>query len=256
MSDLSDDGEYVLGTDMGGGSGPNSSFYLQRTDGSPPVWLGEGDGQALSPDGRSALALLTHTSPPQLLVVPTGAGEARVLDRGKVAQYQRAVWDPSGRRIVFSGAEREGSLRLFTQDAAGGEPRPVTPEGVELLRTGKPVSPDGRHVIAAGADGVPVLYPLAGGDPVAVPGLGESDVPIAWTPDGRELLVARYDDTPPRVERMDIATGRSRPWSGLGRATPSGLIGDYRLLVTPDGEAYAYSYVRAMSDLYLSSRVR
>jgi hypothetical protein len=37
----------------------------------------------------------------------------------------------------------------------------------------------------------------------------------------------------------------------LRRSTPSGLAGDYWFLVTPDGASYAYSYFRAMSDLYL-----
>src|SRR5262249_17451670 len=56
LADLSDDGRLVLGTDVGRGSGPNLAFYLQKTDGSAPVWLGEGNAQALSPDGRFALA--------------------------------------------------------------------------------------------------------------------------------------------------------------------------------------------------------
>ena len=86
------------------------------------------------------------------------------------------------------------------------------------------------------------LYPLAGGEPVALPGVGEYDLPLSWTPDGRELWVARYEETPPRIERVDVASGRARPWNRLGRAAPSGLSGQYRILVTPDGESYAYGY--------------
>ena len=83
LSDLSDDGTQVLGTDIGEGGGPNFAFYVQKTDGSAPVWLGEGDGQALSPDGRFVLAvLLVHATPQQLVVVPTGAGETRTLEPG------------------------------------------------------------------------------------------------------------------------------------------------------------------------------
>jgi serine/threonine protein kinase/Tol biopolymer transport system component len=256
LSDLSDDGRTVLGTDIGGGSGPNFALYLQATDGPPPVWLGEGDGQALSPDGRSALALLKHASPQQLVVVPTGAGETRVLERGPIAQYERAVWDPSGRRVVFSGAEREGETRLWIQDLEGGPPRPVTPVGVTLEETGRPVSPDGARVVAVRPGGVPALYPLAGGDPVPIPGLGELDVPLCFTPDGRELFVARYDETPPRVEKVEIASGRTHPWAGMRRGTPSGLAGQYRILVNPEGSAYAYSYTRQISDLYLATGVK
>jgi hypothetical protein len=256
LADLADDGSRVLGTDIGRGSGPNYRFYMQRTDGSAPVWLGDGDGQALSPDGRFALALLARASPQQLLVVPTGPGQTRVLDPGPVTEYARAVWDPTGRKVVFSGAEREGERRLYVQDVGGGPPRPVTPVGVELLKIGRPVSPDGTRVVAAGPDGIPVLYPLAGGDPVAVPGLGEEDVPLCFTPDGRELFVARYEEAPPLVERIEIATGKTRPWTGMPRARRSGVSAQYGVLVTPDGASYAYSYLREMGDLFLMKGVR
>jgi hypothetical protein len=42
----------------------------------------------------------------------------------------------------------------------------------------------------------------------------------------------------------------------MRRSRPSGLEGDYTLLVTPDGASYAYSYIRAMSDLYLVTGVK
>ena len=256
LADLSDDGTHVLGTDTGVGGGPNFQFYLQKTDGSAPVWLGEGDGQALSPDGRFALAVLLHTQPQQLLVVPTRAGETRTLEPGPVVRYSRAVWDPTGRSVVFSGFDAQDVERVYLQDSDGGPPRAVTPDDVGLARVGRPVSPDGRRVVALGPDALPALYPLAGGEPVAIPGLGEDDVPMCWTPDGRELWVARYEDTPPRIERVDVASGRARLWHGLGRSAPGDLSGQYRILVTPDGKAYAYGYHRRLSDLYLMSPLR
>jgi hypothetical protein len=256
LSDLSDDGTVVLGTDTGEGGGPNFRFYLQKTDGSPPVWLGEGDGQSMSPDGRFVLAVLVHAKPEQLIVVPTGAGETRSLEPGPVVRYSRAVWDPTGRRVVFSGFDQQDVERVYLQDADGGPPRAVTTDDVGLPRIGRPVSPDGRRVVALGPDSLPALYPLAGGDPIALPGVGEKDVPMSWTQDGRELWVARYEETPPRIERVDVASGRTRPWNRLGRAAPSGLQGDYRILVTPDGESYAYTFGRRSSDLYLMSPLR
>ena len=57
--------------------------------------------------------------------------------------------------------------------------------------------------------------------------------------------------TPARVERVDVTSGRDAPLAGLGRALPS-FYGQTRLLVTPDGAAYAYGYMRQMSDLYLT----
>jgi Resolvase, N terminal domain len=77
---------------------------------------------------------------------------------------------------------------------------------------------------------------------------------VGWSADGRDLWVARYEETPPRIERVDVASGRARLWKRLGRSAPSGLQGQYRILVTPDGESYAYSFGRRMSNLYLTSR--
>jgi Tol biopolymer transport system component len=256
LADITDDGTQILGTDVGQGGGPHYAFYVQKTDGSPPVWLGEGDGQAISPDGRFVLAVLIHTTPQQLVVVPTGAGETRTLEPGPVVRYTRAAWDPSGQRVVFSAIDGQDSERVFVQDLEGGPPRAVTSDDVGLPRIGRPVSPDGRRVVALGPEGLPALYPLAGGDPETVPGLGEADVPICWTPDGRELLVARYVESLPRVERVDVASGRARPWTWLGRAAPTGLQGQSRILVTPDGESYAYSSTRQINDLYLTSPLK
>jgi Tol biopolymer transport system component len=257
LADLSDDGRLVLGTDIGGGSGPNFSFYVQKTDGSAPVWLGEGDGQALSPDGRLVLALLQHAKPQQLVITPTGAGETRVLEPGPITSYARAVWHPAGTGIVIAGSDASATPRLYFQSSDGGPPRAFSADGVTLAPIGRAVSPDGKRVVALDPDGVPELYPLAGGRSTPVPGLDVTDAPLAWTPDGRELIVARYEDrdSPQRVERVDVATGKTRPWHGLGRALPT-LFGESRLLVTPDGESYAYGYTRRMNDLYLSSPLR
>ena len=252
-SDLSDDGRLLLGTDMGQGGGPNFRYYVQRTDGSAPVWLGEGDGQALSPDGHFALAVLVQAPPQQLIITPTGAGETRTLERGTVVRYTRAVFDGSGRRVVFAGVDAQDRERLYVQDVAGGPPRTVTEEGVTLAKIGRPVSPDDQQVAAVGPDGIPALYPLGGGEPLAIPGLGELDVPIRWTPDGRELFVVRYEESPPRIERVEVRSGRTRAWAGLGRSLPSGIWGQNRILVTPDGESYAYSQIRQMSHLYVTS---
>lgn len=132
----------------------------------------------------------------------------------------------------------------------------MTDDGVTLAKIGRPVSPDGRRVVALDSDDVPALYPLEGGPPSPVPGLTANDVPVCWTPDGRELFVLRSPGKAPRIERVEVASGKARPWHGLGRSLPSGLLGDTRLLVTPDGESYAYGSIRQMSDLYLSSPLK
>ena len=188
------------------------------------------------------------------MVVPTGAGETRTLDPGPVVQYSRAVWDNTGRRVVFSGTDKQKSTRVYVQDVAGGPPQPVTRNDVSLGKIGRPVSPDGRRVVAVGPDGVPALYPLAGGDPVPIPGLGDQDVAICWTPNGRESW---WRATSGDAVARRAGGGRERPHAALepDRPRPPGGLSS-RVLVTPDGESYAYGYMRVLSDLYLTSELR
>ena len=60
----------------------------------------------------------------------------------------------------------------------------------------------------------------------------------------------------PDGERVRVATGATHPWTGLHQSVPSGLQGDYRILVTPDGRSYAYNFSRSISDLYLVSNLK
>src|SRR4029450_12587989 len=82
VADVSRDGSMVLFRELPEGAGEGGSTYLRKTDGSPAVRLGEGLAQALSPDGKWALSILTSPSPPILL--PTRVGQATGLRRRSV----------------------------------------------------------------------------------------------------------------------------------------------------------------------------
>ena len=58
-------------------------------------------------------------------------GEVRPMPRGPIAEYlDWAVWSPDGRRIYFAGRDASDVRRTYVQDVDGGEPRPVTPDGI------------------------------------------------------------------------------------------------------------------------------
>src|SRR5262249_33886068 len=54
--DISSDGRTLLFTEEGEGGGSEYSVYLRQTDGSPPVRLGDGEADSLSPDGKWVLS--------------------------------------------------------------------------------------------------------------------------------------------------------------------------------------------------------
>jgi Tol biopolymer transport system component len=244
ISDISADGKQILFSEQGVGGGAGYATYLRNTDRSPAVRLGKGMSQYLSPDGHWALAI--DLAQNRLDILPTGPGEPRTLAPGGIKAYSFASWFPDGARILFSGFEEGKASRMFVQDLKGGDPRPVTREGVAVRAD--TLSPDGKW-IAAMLDGQLARFPVDGGDPQPIKGGEPQDVAIRWRGDGRALFV-RTGRLPVKIFSIDVATGQRTlvheivPRDTVGVAN----LGDIRL--TPDGGAYAYVYIRSLFSLY------
>jgi serine/threonine protein kinase len=250
LSDLSPDGKTILFKVEGEGAGINYAAYLRRTDGSPAIRLGDGSYPRLSPDGKWALASLF--TPPQLVLLPTGAGEARQLERGPIEQYGwGASWFPDGKRVVFQGREPGHDGRCYIQSVEGGPPRPITPDGTTGSLGRIFISPDGRFVIASDAQNRRSFYPVEGGAPQPIPNLESEDEIIGWSSDGNSLYITRTQDLPFRIHRLDPATGHKDLLKEVMPADPAGIFWPNSIFITPDGKSYAYSVRRMLSDLYV-----
>jgi eukaryotic-like serine/threonine-protein kinase len=247
-ADISDDGKTLLFSEQGFAGGPQYAVYLRGTDGSPAIRLGKGNALALSPDGNWALAT-DLAPPPQLVLLPTGAGEARRLPRGPIKEFHAGGWwMPDGRSVMFSGAEEGRGGRLYLQDVAGGPPRAVTPEG--MLSLDNTVSPDGAYVAAVNeTEGH--IYTVAGGEPRPIPGFQPGDIPIRWAADGRSLYLREGFGIPARMVQVDLATGRRTLWKDLGPADLAGVRQITSIVMTRDARWYAYTYSSRLSNLYL-----
>ena len=238
LGDLSADGRLIL-------FGDRTRIYLRRADGSAPVRLGDGYADALSPDGQWALATDPETD--QLVLLPTAAGQPRLLPRHGITAYRGALWLPDGERILFNGREAGRGLRAYLQTIAGGPPRPITPEGTSSLA----IAPDGSSFLAISEGAGLTLYPTEGGQTRVLSNSEPGDRPGGWTKDGRAIWVFRRGEMPACVHRIDLTTGHRRLWKCLAPHDAAGVrsITDFR--ITPDGTSYAYSYRRVLSDLYV-----
>jgi Tol biopolymer transport system component len=243
-STISPDGKLVLFSESGEGGGAGYSVYIRKTDGSPAVRLGEGSAQALSADGKWALAIAHVASDPQLAAYPTGAGEPKLFPRDGLSVLNGA-WLADGKQILFTASEPGHGPRLYLREVAGGKPRALSPEGYVAIL----VSPDGKSVVVTGPDRKHYLYPISGGEPTAIPGVELTDSVDQYTADSRFLYVHRRE-APLKVHRLDLATGRKELWRTLMPSDAAGVssLGPYP---TPGGESYVYSYVRTLSDLYI-----
>jgi serine/threonine protein kinase/Tol biopolymer transport system component len=246
VTDLSADGEWILFMEQ---RGMEYEAWLRRTDGAPPTRLGTGMSFGLSPDHRWALSCLPSLSAP-LTLLPTGPGSPRKLTGSAGVLW--AAWMPGGESVVWAASNPTGDVRLYEQEIDSGEARLIFEGAVELGAL-QPflVSPDGEWVALTAPGGRILLYPLAGGEPRELPGSLPGDQPSAWTEDGRGLYVSRLETIPAQVFRVDLEDGSRTLWREFAPRDLAGIGGLYTLLLTPDGKAYAYSYVRRLDSLYL-----
>jgi hypothetical protein len=230
-------------------------IFLQPTNGGPPVRLGRGYPEALSPDGRWALASGEHG----LELMPTGAGTPRSVnveglkDVGN-PQDVGNPWFPDADHVLIMGEGEDGSLRTHLLDLAGGKPKPVTPDNVCV-----PPGPVLRGSVLGihREDKSMAWYPLAGGDPrpltVRLPVESRA---LRVSADGQGLLFEEHA-VPGQVDRLDLTTGRRTTWKTLLMEDRAGIDGGPRTpRITPDGRAYAYGYLRFWGNLYLVDGVR
>jgi len=253
-ADISTDGKTILfdeegeGAVLSRGTGEwTYAVYLRGTDGSPGVRLGEGTAIALSPDQKWVVAQ-PPGAPAQFSLLPTKAGESQALTHDDI-NHIWARWLPDAKRLVFSGNEPGKGVRLYVQEVRGGNPRPISPEGVSAMAFA--VSGDGQFVAGIGPDQKGYLYPVAGGEARVILGFSVGEEPIAWSQDGRALYADRPGELPAKVYRVDLSSGQQTVWKELMPVDPAGIETIGPILITPDGKTYVYGYHRTLSDLYL-----
>src|SRR5271170_1349417 len=246
-AELSADGKQLFFDEEGAGGGSGYSVYLRKTSEESAVRLGDGQAVSLSPDGKWVLAL-GMSSPAQLILLPSGAGDAQQITHDDL-YHNWGRWLPDSKGFIFTAAREGHGTQIYLQKSISDSAKPISPEGVDS--TAIALSPDGSEVAGVGADGLAYLYPLAGGQPIPVPGFQVGEEPIEWSADGKSLYIYRPGEFPAKVVLLDLATGKRTPWRSLAPADPAGVSQIGPILITPDGKSYIYGYHRTLSDLYL-----
>ena len=246
LDDISEDGGTVLFHD-------ETEVYLRRTDGSPAVRLlpqVRNEKSSLSPDGKWVLS--ASESEHELRLTPTGPGPGRKISIGELV-LEDFGFMPDGKSILFTATGKDGQKRLYITDETSKAPRAISDSGRldEFV-----VSPDGKEI--ALKEFIPLndtagglrLYRVDGGPSRAVEGSVLGDHLLAWSEDGRSLLVYR-DGLPVRIERFELATGRKELWKILAPPDAAGSYYVGPVLVTRNGRFWAYSVNRTtLSELW------
>ncbi len=247
VADLTRGGKGLLFAESREGSGPGGA-YFRNVDDREAVRLGDGDPMVLSPDGRWAVVRTLTKDGAALALLPTGPGEARHLPSHGVKAEWAAFLGP--RTLLIGGVGGDKIFRYHQQDLQSGEMKPWL-SGPGRQEAYGLVSHDGARVILGPVDGKLQLYKSNGELIRELPGFLDEDIPLQWSADGRELFVSSLEGLPARIWRLDLATGRRRLWKELMPGEPAGVSRLNNVCVSPDGRAYAYSFLRVLSsDLY------
>jgi Tol biopolymer transport system component len=246
LRDISRDGKKVLFEEDGDGGGPSYTVFIRDTDGSPPVRIGNGTGEAISPDNKWVITRPAKEG--ALFVVPTGAGEARQLTHDNIS-YGAVRYLPDGKQLLASGIEAGHGARDYLIDVNSGNSKPITPEGV----VGIQLSPDGRSTAVLGPDGKWGIWPLDGGGMRPIPDLDSKYRVTGWTSDGAFLYAAssKPGERIAKVYKVNGATGKMELWKSFGEGTPTGSAGVSAPRFSSDQSAYAYVYSQVLSQAYV-----
>ena len=205
-----------------------------------------------SPDGK-ALAIVRETDKLDHLEYPIGS----ILASGVALNSARL--SPSGDAVAFIESPSnfwEGAVAMVDRHAA--KPRPLTPEGVGVLRP-LPISPDGTFVLGVGggmglAGRTVLAYPVAGGAPRPFKGLVNRERIAGWGPGGRWFFTVAEQTG--RMYRVDTATGARTLVHEISVADWSGRWIGFWAKTTPDGKAYVYTIAVLRSELFLVEGLR
>ncbi|HET7294226.1 MAG TPA: protein kinase, partial [Vicinamibacteria bacterium] len=218
LTDLARDGSQVLFEEQRAVSGSYAQIYLRPVAGGPAVHIGDGRARALSPDGQLVAADTGVAG--HLELIPTGVGESKLVRCDRFEQTLWWFWFPDGERLLVIGSGKDRSRLCLCVPIDGGEPTPAGPGAFEWPAA---IAPDGRRIVAPGADERLMIYETAGGAGTPLPGARPREWPIVWSDDGRFVYVYPRGRTALSIDRIDVATGERREWQAIEPADRAGI---------------------------------
>jgi hypothetical protein len=251
---ISTDGRMLLFDEQGEGGGQHYAACLRGMDGSPPIRLGEGGAADLSSDQKWALAVRFWVQPPEIVLLPTGAGQPRTLPLTKLENISNAQFLAPKGDLLLVGNEPGRAARCYVLGADGGAVRPITPEGI-IARSGC-ASPDGKWVAGLERGGALLLYPIDGGPTRPVHGSLPGEAVIGWSGDGKSVYLVMPGTRPAEVFRLDLAIGTRTKWATFDGPEDRAGMFTGAMVLGHDDHGYAYAYSRYLSELYLATGLR
>jgi DNA-binding beta-propeller fold protein YncE len=237
----------------------NYRLYVQRTDGSAPVLVGEGAGTGFSTDGKWVTAVDPVNSE-RASVIPTGVGETKTLQAPTGLQYLGLALLPDGKRLLISVVGPGASPHCALQDIESGAVSPVGPASryvpVFAGRMTPGPSPDGKYCVLTEDKNHYWLQPLTGVDAREIQGINPGDLLLEWHNDSNNLFVSRAVRSDFEIYNLNLTTGERKLWTRFSPADKTAIAGNTWAVITPDGAHYGYLVQRLYSILFLAEGLR
>ncbi|MGB8731395.1 MAG: hypothetical protein WCC99_09135, partial [Candidatus Sulfotelmatobacter sp.] len=110
----------------------------------------------------------------------------------------------------------------------------------------------GRSTAVLQPDGKWGIWPLDGSGVHPIPGLDSNYYVAGWFPDGISLYAASSRSAKiAKVYRVNTQTGKMDLWKTFGGEAGAGVTSTGAPHFSSDGRAYAYVYVRTLSEAYV-----
>ncbi|MEP6622253.1 MAG: hypothetical protein ABJE47_23220 [bacterium] len=166
-----------------------------------------------TPDGASVLYAHGVDDGYDLYSVPVEGGTSRRLSVGRGSDNISPSMSPDGRRVAFMSA-RAGHPEIYTMDADGTNPDPLTPTdfGPAAYRAKPNWSPDNRNVVFQSRVSGKFQVMSIGLRDKRVRQLtsdGTNEDP-SWAPDGQHVVFTSNRSGTLQLWVLDIETGRAR----------------------------------------------
>lgn len=165
---------------------------------------------AWSPDGRQiAFARIGPKDQCSILLIPASGGDARTITHCRPGWEAGVSWHPDGRRLLTTlrGARSGDDGAIYTIDLTSGAwTRLQYQKDAGDIDMSPMYSPDGRWIAFHRNISLSDLWrmPAAGGKPERLTNLRTNIYSLAWAPDGRSIVFARYLDAAVSLSRLDL----------------------------------------------------
>jgi len=190
-------------------------------------------------------------------VTPTGPGEISHVRVPGIAAHEDAGFLADSQKIYVTGRDATGKRATWLTDLAGRDPRPLPlPEG-RILRANT-FSADGSRFMASCPEGQygSCYYDTVAGRPTPVPGTQKEWSAVGTDAQGRLYFRDKEAGKPELLLRLEPKNGRVTTLAELAPRDRAGVFAVLDVNVAADGEAWAYTFQRRLSDLHVVNDVQ